>query len=179
MELKSAPISALPTTAGRDDALEKLVREHHASVTRLAYRLLGWRGDVEDLVHDVFLTAFGKLDRFRNESSTWTWLAAITINRCRSQRRRALLHLKWLSRRDVVCETARGGGSLEQDETAKRVRKAVAKLSARDRELIVLHYLEELSIPEICKLLGEKDKTIHVRLHRARQRLKGLLGDER
>ena len=89
MELPAPPISAPPLTDGQRDALDAFVREHHASVTRLAYRLLGWRGDVEDVVHDVFLAAFKKLDRFRSESSTWTWLAAITINRCRSDRRHA------------------------------------------------------------------------------------------
>jgi len=186
MELKEAPISAPPLTDRSEDALEKLVREHHASVTRLAFRLLGWRGDIEDLVHDVFLTAFKKIDRFRNDSSTWTWLAAITINRVRSQRRQDLLHFRWLKRRGSIREAATrlsssksSGNPVEQDETAKRVRAAVAKLSPRDRELIVLHYLEELPIPEICKLLDARDTTIHVRLHRARQRLKEFLEDER
>ena len=45
--------------------------------------------------------------------------------------------------------------------------------------MIVLHYLEELSVSEICKLIGVNDKTIHVRMHRARKRLKDLLQDER
>ena len=43
----------------------------------------------------------------------------------------------------------------------------------------MLHYLEEMPIPDICKLTGATDKTIHVRMHRARKRLKELLGDER
>ncbi len=178
MDFPEANILASPL-ATRHDALETLVREHHAAVTRLAYRLLGWRGDVEDLVHDVFLTAFKKLDRFRNESSTWTWLAAITINRCRSHRRRELLRFRWLQSRSPSRDAASDLSRVEQDETGQRVRDAVAKLSPRDRELIVLHYLEELSVPEIRKILGASDKTIHVRLHRARKRLKGLLEDER
>jgi len=50
----------------------------------------------EDLVHDVFLAAFRQRHRFRGDSSTWTWLAAIAINQCRSHRRRHMLRLRWL-----------------------------------------------------------------------------------
>ena len=169
------------TIADRDqrDALDRLIRDYHAPVTRLAYRLLGWRGDVEDVVHDVFLAAFRKLPHFRSESSAWTWLAAITINRCRSDYRKRLLRLKWLKGRTREREITSDVCGIERDETAAKVRDAVAKLSTHDRELIVLHYLEELPIAEICKLTGASDRTIHVRMHRARKRLKELLGDER
>jgi len=177
-EATNLPAQPLATDAP-GDALEKLIREYHAPVTRLAYRLLGWRGDVEDLVHDVFLAAFKQQHRFRGESSAWTWLAAITINRCRSMRRRKVLYFRWLKRRSVNREAASGMQRIERDETGQRVRDAVAKLSPRDRELIVLHYLEELSIPEVSKIIGAGDKVIHVRLHRARKRLKELLGNER
>src|SRR3989440_7348064 len=172
-EATNLPAQPLATPAPVD-ALEKLIRDYHAPVTRLAYRLLGWRGEVEDLVHDVFLAAFKQQHRFRGESSAWTWLAAITINRCRSMRRRKVLYFRWLKRRSVNREvpTHRDADRIERDETGQRVRDAVAKLSPRDRELIVLHYLEELSIPEISKIIGVADKVIHVRLHRARKRLK-------
>jgi RNA polymerase sigma-70 factor (ECF subfamily) len=159
------------------DPLENLIRDHHASVTRLAYRLLGWRGDVEDLVHDVFVAAFKQLHRFRSDSSAWTWLAAITINKARSFRRRQLLYFRWLKAPRSRREEASPDASYERDETSVRVRNAVANLPVRDRELIVLYYLEEMSVDEICKLTGAKTKAIHVRLHRARKRLKELLGN--
>jgi RNA polymerase sigma-70 factor (ECF subfamily) len=171
-------LSEQPLTYGQRDALEMLVRDYHAPVTRLAYRLLGWRGDVEDVVHDVFLAAFKQQHRFRGESSPWTWLAAITINRCRTHLRRKLLHLRWLRKREVRREDASDAQPIERDETARKVRDAVAKLSPRDREVIVLYYLEELTVPEISGITGARDKAIHVRLHRARKRLKGLLGNE-
>ena len=78
-------------------------------------------------------------------------------------RRRKVLYFRWLKRRRVDCEAASDDKNIECDETGQRVRDAVAKLSPRDRELIVLHYLEELSIPEISKIIGAGDKVIHVR----------------
>jgi RNA polymerase sigma-70 factor (ECF subfamily) len=179
-KLTAQPIAmATATHRDPDDSLESLVRDYHAPVTRLAYRLLGWREsqDLEDLVHDVFLVAFKQQHRFRGDASTWTWLAAITINRCRSIRRRKLLYFRWLKVRSPVREAA-GGEEIQQDEIAQHVRDAVAKLNPRDRELIVLHYLEELTFEQISAITGTSTKTLHVRMHRARERLKKLLTDD-
>jgi RNA polymerase sigma factor (sigma-70 family) len=70
---------------------------------------------------------------------------------------------------------------LDRDETNQKVRDAVAALPPRDREVIVLFYLENQSISAIAGLLGSSNNAVEVRLHRARQKLKGaldgLLGD--
>ena len=67
------------------------------------------------------------------------------------------------------------------DETSAKVRSAVQALGAKDREVIVLYYLEELPAAEIAELLGLSANAVDVRLHRARARLKeklaGLIGE--
>lgn len=141
---RSAPPSIPRSSTDRSVSFEDLVRAHHASVSRLAHRLVGWRPNVEDIVQDVFLAAFSKFDGFRSEASTWTWLAAITINRCRSERRRSLLRLRWLAwAKHQKHESS--AVPAEQDETAARVRQVVAALPARNREVVVLFYLEQCS----------------------------------
>jgi RNA polymerase sigma factor (sigma-70 family) len=161
---------------GRADALERMVARHQDRVARLVYRLLGWRGDVDDVVQDVFLAALKRLGTFRDESSEWTWLAAIAINRCRTLRRRQLLEFRWLKlvRPD---STATNPSNLQRDETAERVRSAVAALPARDREVIVLYYLEDWSVEENGRSTGSSPAAIDVRLHRARQKLRKMLGE--
>jgi RNA polymerase sigma-70 factor (ECF subfamily) len=163
----------------RSDPLERLVEEFHQPVTRLAHRLLGWSAaaDVEDVVHDVFLAAFKQRNRFRGEASEWTWLAAITINGCRTHRRRQLLRFNWL-RSFRPTESKEESNLPEQDETARRVRDAVATLPRRDREVIVLHHLEEMSVAQVSEVTGDSAGAIEVRLHRARKRLKEILGTE-
>jgi RNA polymerase sigma-70 factor (ECF subfamily) len=54
---------------------------------------------------------------------------------------------------------------------------AVQRLRPRDREVIVLHYLEQHGLAEMAGLLGISQNAVEVRLHRARQRLKALLKD--
>jgi RNA polymerase sigma-70 factor (ECF subfamily) len=157
------------------DAFDRLVAEYQRPVTRLVHRLLGWRGDVEDVVQDVFLAALKNFDRFRGEATAWTWLAAIAINRCRSYRRRRLLEFRWLSRAKQEKSTAGVDRRVEPDETAQRVRKAVTALPIRDREVIVLYYLEEMTVADMAKTIGSSPGAIDVRLHRARTKLREIL----
>src|SRR5215217_5846336 len=73
---------------GEADAFDELVGLHETRLTRLPYRLLGWRGDVADVVQEVFLSALLHASRFRGEASLGTWLTRITVNKCRSHQRR-------------------------------------------------------------------------------------------
>src|SRR5438874_10543703 len=124
---------------------EQLVALHEPRIRRLAYRLLGWRGDVDDVVQDVFLTALARIGTFRGEASIATWLTSVTINRCRTNRRRRLLRLRWLARRPKPdCAQPADQRSM-RDEVSARVRSAVRALRPKDREVIVLFYLEDFS----------------------------------
>src|SRR5947209_2107430 len=76
---------------GDPEAFEDIVALYRARVARLAHRLLGWGGDPEDVVQEVFLAALRKAKGFRGQASLWTWLATITVNRCRRQLRRQTL----------------------------------------------------------------------------------------
>jgi RNA polymerase sigma-70 factor (ECF subfamily) len=62
-----------------------------------------------------------------------------------------------------------------QHETAEQVRKAITQLRQRDREVIVLHYLEQLSPGDIAESLKLSRNAVEVRLTRARKRLKEVL----
>jgi RNA polymerase sigma factor (sigma-70 family) len=162
---------------------DRIVARHHPQVARLAHRLLGWRDRdaVDDVVQEVFLVALTRLKDFRGESSLATWLMGITVNQCRAHRRRSALRLTWLRQMWSRAETNHQPVWADEDtETSQQVRGAIAALPPRDRDVIVLFYLEDCSVARIAKLLGAKPNAIEVRLHRARQRLKtklaGLLG---
>ncbi len=175
------PVSAAPMSPSRQEAFERIVSEHQARVVGLAYRLLGWTGEVDDAVQDVFLAVFNQLDRFENRARFSTWLSAITVNACRTQRRKRLVRLKLTPRaadRDRVASPTAPDRSALDAESCERVRAAVRALPPRYREVVVLRYLEEMPIDEIGAVLGLKRNAVEVRLHRARRRLKDLLGDQ-
>jgi len=194
-----APASASPThrpcpappAEERDDpraapsrgAAAELIAAHGERVSRVVHRLLGWPDDVEDVVQDVIVAALAAADRFRGDADVATWLTAIAIRKCRTHQRRRRLRqrvLGWL-RLGGSRVGGQSGRASEQDERAAAMRRAMQRLPARDREVLVLRYLEDLPVATMATLLGIRGNAVEVRLTRARQRLRELLNvcDER
>ncbi len=164
---------------GDDSAFDRIVERHSAEVAALANRLLGWPGDVDDVVQEVFLAAFLGLKRFRGECRLRTWLFAITVNECRTFRLRRHRRLPAAIVAGVeAADPGPGGDKAAMDqETSARVRRAVQGLPQKYREVTVLRYLQGLDTQEICELLGLTVNAMQVRLNRARKKLKEHLGD--
>jgi RNA polymerase sigma-70 factor (ECF subfamily) len=164
---------------GDPEACDAFVRKYQARLTRLAARLLGWSQDVDDVVQESFVAAILGASRFRQQASVETWLIRITLNQCRTHRRRSRLGLDRLLRlrqrlpRQKLADAA--DGATLDSEIREKVREAVGRLPARDRELIVLRYLEQMDVDELAEVLNLKRNAVEVRLHRARERLRKLL----
>lgn len=165
--------------AGDANAFDEIVRAHQKQVEGLAFRLLGDSDGLDDVVQDVFVTAFTGLRRFRGESQLSTWLTRIAINRCRSAIRRRRIFgraMAWF--RGRVADAYETSDAGESAETAARVRRAVYDLAEKYRVPIVLRYFENRSIAEIADLLAIAPGAVEVRLTRARQKLKTILGEQ-
>jgi RNA polymerase sigma-70 factor (ECF subfamily) len=160
-------------------AFERIVSEFSAEIAVLANRLLGWPGEVEDVVQDVFLAAFVGLKKFRGDCGLKTWLFTITINKCRTYRYRRILHLRQISATDdkVPLSDDSASDSLLNSELFVHIRRAVRALPSKYREPIVLTYLQELPTDQICEILGISENALKVRLNRARNRLKVQLAE--
>ena len=164
---------------GDDSAFDRIVERHSAEVAALANRLLGWPGDVDDIVQDVFVAAFLGLKRFRGECRLRTWLFTITVNKCRSHRLRRLRRIRPASVKANAMVSPDGSSdqAAMDAETFTRVRRTVQTLPQKYREVVVLRYLQGLETGEICELLGITVSAMQVRLNRARKRLREQLGD--
>lgn len=163
---------------GDGSAFDRIVAKHQARVAALAYRLLGWSADVEDVVQEVFLSVLKGLPKFRGQARFSSWLTRIVINKCRTYRHRRLLWLRWLAKdppRPQVTSIASAEERTLDQETFERVHRAIQGLPMRYREVVVLRYLEEMPIEAMSDVLGTTTNTIQVRLHRARARLKESL----
>lgn len=170
---------ALVGAFGRGDssAFDEIVSRYGADVAALANRLLGWPGDVEDVAQEVFLAAFLNLKWFRGQCSLRTWLFTITINKCRSVGRRMWIRRKVLAglERKTTSDTPAPG---DKGELMDAVSRSLQRLPTRYREPLVLYYLEGLSVEQVGAMLKVSTNAVHVRLNRARQRLKEQLAPE-
>ena len=160
---------------GENDAFDRIVEKYQMYVLQFASRLLGWHGDVEDVVQDVFLSVFLGLKSFRGRCSLKTWLVRISINKCRTrQRYRRMAQIGFFWRRGSESNSDQPSSAdmkLMDCEKLAQVRRTVRSLPARYREAVILKYLQELSTEEICDVLGISKNVLYVRLSRARQRL--------
>jgi len=144
-------------------------------VARWAERLAGPGLDVEDIVHEVFAIAYEQVRRFRGDSSLGTWLFGITDKVVRHRRRKERWR-RWLS--GSATETAGHLPSdgpdplrlVERNQAAAEVYRVLDRLPERDRQVLILCELEELSAEEASHLLGIRQANVRLRLHRARAR---------
>jgi RNA polymerase sigma-70 factor (ECF subfamily) len=152
-----------------------LYQMHMHQVARWAERLAGPNLDVEDIVHEVFVIAHQRIGGFRGDSSLATWLFSITDRVVRHRRRKERWR-RWLggSADDTAGHLPAPGPDplrvAERMETAAAVYRVLDRLPERDRQILILCELEELTADEVGELLGIKPANARLRLHRAHAR---------
>ncbi|MFZ2146732.1 MAG: RNA polymerase sigma factor [Sedimentisphaerales bacterium] len=165
---------------GDESAFDRIVERYSSDIAALANRLLGWSGEVEDVMQDIFLAAFLGLKRFRCECSLKTWLFTITVNKCRSYRYKRILQRRRISQaayKAFLISADTADKTLVDSETFNRVRRAIRALPAKYREPVVLRYLQELPTDQISRILGISKNALQVRLNRAREHLREDLAE--
>lgn len=157
-----------------------LVHRFGPRLHRLVCRLTGWSGDSDDILQEVFLAAWRKAGAFRGNGSLEGWLRRLAVNRCRNHHRARAAFARMLGRAASRSKTATVNRPSQEEPDLDELRAALAKLKGPDRAVLVLFYLEELSGEQVAEALGVRLEAVHVRLHRARCRLRELLqaGDE-
>lgn len=169
---------------GDEAALRQIYERHRPRVLRLAYALLGDADEAEDVMQDVLVYALTHLDRFDPDRGQFsTWLHTIALNRCRDRLRRR----RFAFRRIAEWVTGWSGASLEHDEAIGQIEehdllaRALAQLTERQREALVLRAVEGLSLAELGEVLGVPLRTAQARLRAAilamRQAL-AVMGDD-
>lgn len=174
--------------AGDPDAFETLVTTHAGRLLAVARRLLRDEEEARDALQDAFVQAFRALPRFAGHSRLATWLHRIVVNAAlmRLRRRRG----KPEEPIEPLLPAFRDDGHavdpavswpepcdrlLERREVRVLVRRAIDRLPESYRTVLVLRDLEELDTAEVARLLAITENAVKIRLHRARQALRGLL----
>ncbi|MBR3640474.1 MAG: RNA polymerase sigma factor [Oscillibacter sp.] len=167
---------------GDGEAFTQLVALYEKKVFSQALWVCGDRRLAEDAAQEAFLSAWQGLPFFRGESAFSTWLYRLTANACndllRKEGRQRAASL------DELGETVASDGADAPQEQAERsekrecVRRALARLSAEHREILILREMQELRYDEIARVLSLDAGTVKSRIHRARQALRELLRED-
>lgn len=161
----------------REKALENIMHTYSDMLLRMAFVILRDLKLAEDAVQEAFISYYYSMDGFRGEASVKTWLSRILLNCCRQKLRKG-----WF-RRDVpvdgndhpaLFDTGRG----EDTDERLNLSQGLLELDVGYREVLLLHYYNDLSVREIADVLSKSEGTVKSRLKRGRDRLKAIIRED-
>jgi RNA polymerase sigma-70 factor, ECF subfamily len=153
-------------------AFVALVELHDQSLRRLAFRLLGDRDAMDDVLQEAYVKAFRALPRFRGRSTLGTWLYRIVYNACLDELRRDRAIRTVPFEPDTACEVADPADAVTGDS---RVTDALASLPPEQRAAVLLVDADGLDYRAAADVLGVEVGTVASRLNRARTSLRRAL----
>ena len=167
---------------GDHDAFRVLVRRYMKHAYNVAYGFLNNHEDAEDIAQESFVRAFRSIGSFRGDSQFSTWLYRIVMNLSlnRLKQRRA--------RRESIltdASTAHLGDNplvSQQVDVRVHIEKALLRLSALQRAVVILRHVDGLSTRQVSSILRCSEGTVKTHLHRGLMKMRSglrFLKDER
>ena len=155
--------------------MEALYHQYKRRVFGLCHRIAG-AGDAEEVAQEVFVRVFRGLASFRGDSALGTWIYRLAVNA-------ALSHVAKRGRRsevgdDEIERVAAPEDARRDPRLSEKVEAAMARLPAGYRAILVLHDVEGLSHEECAAILDCRVGTSKSQLHKARAKMRDLLGPE-
>jgi RNA polymerase sigma-70 factor (ECF subfamily) len=168
---------------GKPECYERLIQRHQARVFSTVRRYARLESEVEDMVQEVFIKSYRKLDSFRGEAPFEHWLMRLTVRVCYDflrahQRRRETAFADLAENEQVWLEkfVADPRGADESAGEAKEiVNRVLTQLSPASRLVITLLEIEDRSVNEIAQLTGWSVSLVKVRAFRARREMRKLV----
>ncbi len=178
----------LKSQQGDIHAFDELVERYHGKIYGLTYNMTSNREDAEDLTQEIFVKAYQALPRFKGNSSFYTWLYRIAVNktinyRKKRNRKRAMSLDQFdheIKLDDVYHDLASKGSPLRHlslSELQKKLNEALQNLSEKHRTVVVLHDMQGIPHEEIAKMVGASVGTIRSRLFYARRQMQAELSE--
>lgn len=151
------------------ESFSGLIDKYSSRLKRASLLIVKDENLAEDIVQETFIKLFYNINQFKGNSSLYTYIYRIMVNECRQKMRknwfkRVITFDKWFIKADIDY-------SIEKVDRLA-ISQCIMKLSRKHREVILLHYYEDMSVKDMSIVLDEKEGTIKSRLSRARANLK-------
>ncbi len=179
LQVKSDEVLITLVHQGEHGAYRVLVERYQERIRNLIYSIFHEPNIVDDLSQEVFIKAYEGLSQFRFQSSFYTWLYRIAVNKSRDELRKRKVR-RWFSLQTMLESSDRELGSKivvePQDKELQELLAAGLKsLPEKYRIAIVLKDVDGLSYEEIAEIMECEIGTVKSRLSRARAMLRKVL----
>jgi RNA polymerase sigma factor (sigma-70 family) len=154
-----------------------LVKKYQSKIYWVIRKMVIDHDDADDLVQEVFVKIWLKLDTFREDSALYTWLYRIatneTLNFLRKKRRRFFLPLQDVEKE--LSEKLMSSDLISAGDPEIRLQQALLKLPDKQRLVFNLKYFEDLKYEEIAEITGSSVGTLKANYHHAVKKIENIL----
>ena len=157
---------------GDRDAFRHLVERYKDTLYGTAFLMTGDRAGAEDQVQEAFLSAWRGIRRFQRGRPFKPWIVRVLVNTVVSHRRRRSLSMAPLEEADRAEDSSDVVESVMAGTRHEMVRGALQRLSPEHRQVVVLRYFADMTVPEVALSVGVREGTVKSRLSRALGRLR-------
>jgi RNA polymerase sigma-70 factor (ECF subfamily) len=164
---------ALRCQSGEAGAFEDLIAIMERPLLYYAASLTGNQDSALDVLQEVWIRAFRGIRKLKDPGSLRSWLYAITHGIAVDRIRKSSAREQAEKTHFEDFQEAEEPSFANEDATA--IHQALSEISLRHREVLVLHFLEDLSLAEIAKIVGCSEGTVKSRIHYAKQAMKEIL----
>ena len=158
----------------RNPYFEELYERYSGKVYRKCLSFVKDQAKAEDFTHDIFLKLIFKLGSYNENARFSTWLYSITYNYCMDQlrinKKRAEVYAD--ENLEVPDDTDLNTMFEESDVETKRLKRAVERLTAEEKSILMMKYQDDLSIREIADVFQITESATKMRLLRSREKLR-------
>lgn len=169
-----------------NDEFERLYDTYHHSIFQFLFYMVRNRQIAEELVQEVYIKVFNSYSTFKGNSSEKTWLYSIARHvgvdwiRSQNRKKRKFLGIFELSEKEyqIQAQEPLPDEILVEKDEMKQVYKMLGKCTLDQQQVVILRYIESLSISETATVLGWTESKVKTTQHRALKVLKELLSDE-
>ena len=158
---------------GEERAMEALYHQYKRRVYGLVTRIVG-PADADEVAQEVFVRIFRGLPKFRGDSALGTWIYRLSVNAALTYATRRARQPTALG--DVVERVEAPVARRRDPHLAERLEAALSQLPPGYRAVLVLHDVEGLSHDECAAIMGCRVGTSKSQLHKARARMREILG---
>ncbi len=170
---------------GDQNAFGEIVEIYKDKVFQLSFRMLGNRHEAEDIAQEAFIRAYVNIQSYNINLKFSTWLYRIATNLCidRIRKKKPDYYLDaevagtegLTMYSQIPAKTPLPEDDVESLELQDTIQREISKLPEKYRTVIVLKYIEELSLNEISEILDMPLGTVKTRIHRGREALRKQL----
>jgi RNA polymerase sigma-70 factor (ECF subfamily) len=148
----------------------ELIEKYKDMAYNIAFQITRNREDAEEVAQDSFVKVYKSLNDFKAESKFSTWLYSIVYRTAISKTRKKRIETVDIESQYQSFDNIQDElGSLKQEEQERYIQLALSYLSAEDRSIVTLYYLESKSINEIAQITGITESNIKIKLYRSRK----------